>query len=200
MTRAQVKLFDIVEARELASLISLPGNDWLVATPDGLFDGTPATWGQVSWRLTPRLLEAMPVEAFFGDYFYPNLLGEVLLGKRPAAPAALRQKDRRQPQVQLTLPEVDASKSLTERTAKVRVTVTSAPAGARDVRLFRNDALVKRRSPRTPSSSIFPATARRRATNASTSSRTTSVTRTLVARSTRRGLSRYSRTAFRTRN
>lgn len=143
VTAARVKLLDISEGRVLASLVSLPGDDWLVATPDGLFDGTPAAWGQVSWRLTPRLLEAVPVEAFFGDYFYPNLLGEVLAGRRPAASASLQQKDRRQPQVQLTLPEADASKPLTQRVAKVRVTVASAPAGARDVRLFRNEALVK---------------------------------------------------------
>jgi hypothetical protein len=123
-------------------MVSPGGDDWLVVTPDGLFDGTPAAWSEVLWRLSPNLLDALPVEVFFNEYFYPNLLGEILSGKRPRAPAELREKDRRQPQVRLALLNSDASKPVTDRTVKVQVNI-SAVAGARDVRLFRNGMLVK---------------------------------------------------------
>jgi hypothetical protein len=139
-----VTLYDVAQRRELCRLVTLAGDDWQVVAPDGLFDGAPDAWAQVLWRLSPQLADALPVEAFFTEYFYPNLLGDLLTGQRPAAPAgALPDKDRRQPIVQLSLDANAAAPPVKERRVKVRVTVADAPAGARDVRLFRNGLLVK---------------------------------------------------------
>ena len=34
-----------------ATIVSVPGaDDWLVATPDGLFDGSPESWSLMLWR------------------------------------------------------------------------------------------------------------------------------------------------------
>jgi WD40 repeat protein len=128
-----------------ATLVVLnKGADWLVVTPDGLFDGSPGGWSQILWRFTPGIFEVSPVEMFFNEYFHPGLLPDLLAGQRLSASVDISRKDRRQPKLRLTT--ADAQTALTAvstPTLKLRVDVTEAPAGAQDVRLFRNGSLVK---------------------------------------------------------
>ena len=146
----QIKLWDLSSARELVSLVSINGTDWLAVTPDGLFDGSPGAWSEVLWRFSPELNDVAPVEAFFNEYFYPNLLPDILAGKRPVSASQIRAKDRRQPAVTIGL-ESSGSASASGRTTNLKIEVAEAPrdnthpsgSGVRDVRLFRNGSLVK---------------------------------------------------------
>ncbi|MDQ1639671.1 MAG: hypothetical protein QOF62_3010 [Pyrinomonadaceae bacterium] len=140
---ASIKLWDVPTGRELASLFSLDQQDWLVVTPDGLFDGSPAAWNQILWRFSANLFDVAPVELFFNDYYHPGLLADLYAGKRPVAPQNITQKDRRQPTVKVAVDEAQvAAAQIRSRTIGVKVEVSQAPAGAQDVRLFRNGALV----------------------------------------------------------
>ena len=151
--RTGLKLWDTATQTEFCSLIALDQNDWLVVTPDGLFDGSPAAWDRILWRFSPSLYDVAPVEEFFSDFYYPGLLADIFTGKRPRAAKDIAQKDRRLPTVNLALPnsELSTTKSIASRTVSVRVTVSEAPAnkdhstssGAQDLRLFRNGSLVK---------------------------------------------------------
>jgi uncharacterized caspase-like protein len=141
------RLWDVSSGETLATLVTLNGGaDWLVVTPDGLFDGTPAAWGQILWRFNPNnIFDAAPVEIFFDEFFYPGLLSDIATGKRPKAARNVEQKDRRQPG--LNLYRADDAPG---RTIRVKVEVSepasdnqATPAGARDVRLFRNGTMVK---------------------------------------------------------
>ena len=138
---SSVGLWDAASGKFLANLISLDEQDWLVVTPEGLFDGTPAAWNQILWRFSPQLYDVAPVESFFNEFYHPGLLGELFGGKRPRAAVNLEQKDRRQPKLRLSA-DIAAAET-TARRLKVKLNITEAPAGARDVRLFRNGSLVK---------------------------------------------------------
>jgi WD40 repeat protein/uncharacterized caspase-like protein len=138
-----VKLWELPTGKELASLLMLDGQDWLVVTPDGLFDGSPGAWGKILWRFSAQMNDVAPVEIFFNEFFYPGLLTELVAGKRPLAARNIQQIDRRQAQLQLSLPGASANAAISERRVKAAVTIAQAPAGAQDVRLFRNGALVK---------------------------------------------------------
>jgi WD40 repeat protein/uncharacterized caspase-like protein len=141
---ASMKLWDVSTGKELASLFSMDQQDWLVLTPDGLFDGSPAAWNQILWRFSANLFDVAPVELFFNDYYHPGLLADLYAGKRPVAPQNITQKDRRQPSVKLSVNEAQvAAAQIRSRTIGVKIEVNQAPAGAQDVRLFRNGALVK---------------------------------------------------------
>ncbi len=143
------RLWDVNSGETLATLVTTGGGaDWLVVTPDGLFDGTPGAWGQILWRFSPNdIFDVAPVEIFFNEFFYPGLLSDIASGKRPKAAHNVEQKDRRQPVLKIS--RADAQNAA-GRTIKVKVEV-SEPAsanqatltGARDVRLFRNGTLVK---------------------------------------------------------
>lgn len=137
------RLWNAQTGQMLATLVSLnKGDDWLVVTPDGMFDGSPGGWNQILWRFSPGLYDVSPVEIFFNEYYYPGLLPDILAGKRIAAAADISQKDRRQPKLSFELGETPSA-SIATRTLKVKINVVEAPAGARDVRLFRNGSLVK---------------------------------------------------------
>lgn len=135
---SSVRLWDAQNGALLATLVAFDQRDWLVVTPDGLFDGTAAAYAQILWRFSPRLRDVAPVEAFFGDFFYPNLLSDLTSGKRPKASQSIAEKDRRSPVIRLQL-----AGAATGRTADVTVQISDSPAGAQDVRLFRNGSLVK---------------------------------------------------------
>jgi WD40 repeat protein/uncharacterized caspase-like protein len=150
-------LWDANTGEHLLTLISLDdGGEWMVVTPQGLFDGTPAAWNQILWRYNQDTFNVAPIEWFFNEFYYPGLLGDVIAGKRPKVTQDVSKKDRRQPVVKLSLPgepapSTAAATAVSSRTINVRIDITDAPAdkenpqgsGARDVRLFRNGSLVK---------------------------------------------------------
>jgi len=137
------RLWNAQTGEMLATLVSLnKGLDWLVVTPDGLFDGSPGGWNQILWRFSPNTFDVSPVEIFFNEYFHPGLLPDIFAGRKFAAVADISQKDRRQPKLSLELADGQGS-SVSTRKLNVMIKVTEAPAGAQDVRLFRNGSLVK---------------------------------------------------------
>jgi len=139
-----VKLWSLPSGQELASLLALDHQDWLVVTPDGLFDGSPAAWNQILWRFSPALRDVYPVEYFFNEFYYPDLLSDIFAGRHPAASRDIAQKDRRQPHLKLSLADgVTSATNTSARNVKLMINVSDAPTGAQDVRLFRNGSLVK---------------------------------------------------------
>jgi WD40 repeat protein len=146
-------IWDASSGDQLATLVNLSGafnsrgSDWLVVTPDGLFDGSPAAWKQILWRFGGNTFDVMPAETYFNEFYYPGLLGEIMAGKRPRAPKNISQLDRRQPDLKFS----QQGGTTSERNLSVKLEVAEKPAdkdhqtasGARDVRLFRNGSLVK---------------------------------------------------------
>jgi WD40 repeat protein len=151
---ATVKVWSPNGTQPLCTLVSFnDGGDWLVISPDGLFDGSPEAWKSILWRFAGNTFDVAPVEAFFNEYYYPGLLADVLAGKRPAAAQNIARVDRRQPQVKLALTDdrVSGNRPIALRKIRIRVQVAEAPpdtnhsagSGVRDVRLFRNGSLIK---------------------------------------------------------
>ncbi len=149
-------LWDAQTGERVATLVNLielgsfGATEWLVVTPEGLFDGSPGAWQQIMWRFSENTFDVGPVEIFFNELYYPSLLSDIIAGKRPKAPRSLPQIDRRQPDLHVTL-ESPAGGEVASRTVAVSIDVAELPAdgqhqqgsGAQDVRLFRNGTLVK---------------------------------------------------------
>ena len=137
----------------VANMVSVPSrDDWLVATPGGLFDGSHAAWKFLLWRFAQSTFKVAPVESFFNEFYYPGLLADIFAGKNPQAKQDILKKDRRQPQITLVTAEpYTAADKIARRTLRLRVEVVEAGpgadypkgSGARDLRLFRNGLLVQ---------------------------------------------------------
>jgi WD40 repeat protein len=137
----------------VATLVSVrDSDDWLVVSPDGLFDGSPASWNLLLWRFAKNTFTVSPVEAFFNEFYYPGLLADILAGRNPKAKQDISQKDRRQPRIKLQLAGGQTTASnIAQRNVTVQLDISetqpdeehSEGSGARDLRLFRNGLLVK---------------------------------------------------------
>ncbi|MGZ8842474.1 MAG: caspase family protein, partial [Pyrinomonadaceae bacterium] len=143
-------LWDTTTGEHLLTLISLDdGGEWMVVTPEGLFDGTPQAWNQILWRYDQDTFNVAPVEWFFNEFYHPGLLSDIFAGKRPKVAQDISKKDRRQPIVKLSIG--GANENISTRTVKVKIDIADAAtdkdhpqgSGARDVRLFRNGSLIK---------------------------------------------------------
>lgn len=135
----------------MATLVSLVNtDDWLVATPDGLFDGSPTSWNLMLWRFDNNTFNVLPVEAYFNEFYSPGVLAEIFAGSTPKAIQDITRKNRRQPQLRISVAAGDES-VVVSRTTTIKIEIApaladqspSAPSGARDLRLFRNGLLVK---------------------------------------------------------
>ena len=97
-------LWDTKTGEHLLTLISLDdGGEWMVVTPQGLFDGTPVAWNQILWRYNQETFNVAPIEWFFNEFYYPGLLADIFAGKRPQVAQDVSKKDRRQPVVKLSV-------------------------------------------------------------------------------------------------
>lgn len=150
---SNLDLYEVKTGKLLASLITLDKTDWAVVAPDGYFDGTPNAWRRLSWRLSDKLYDIAPVEAFFNEFYRPGLLQEIFAGKTIEKPTRdISTIDIRQPEVKIRLSNANqTAANAAPRQVTVNVEIKDAPAdekrkmtgGAKDVRLFRNGSLVK---------------------------------------------------------
>ena len=143
-----LRIWDATKGELTATAISLrESSDWLVVTPEGLFDGSPNAWPQILWRFGQNTFNTAPVEIFFNEFFYPDLLADVMAGKRPKPKNEITQLDRRQPKVRMLIGNETAASpkafNSDQRTINVKLEITEVGSGAQDVRLFRNGALYK---------------------------------------------------------
>lgn len=147
-----IRVWDPASSREAALLSAMrESKEWIVASPTGLFDGSPEAMRKlVTWRFGS---EVVPLEIFFNEFYYPELLADIVTGKSPRAPRDLIEVDRRQPRLKIAAvdPAGSGPAGVAATTVKIRIEVAQAPpddrhpsgSGAQDLRLFRNGSLVK---------------------------------------------------------
>ncbi len=148
------RIWDMETYEQLIIYVATYDGGWLAYTPEGFFDGTSNGWKSVSWRFKQDKAgeaDTVPVEIFFKEYFYPNLLSDIFLGKRLSPLRQVAQLDRRQPTIDIKVANVDYGATVSDRMISVSIKAQEAPkdkeystgSGVQDVRLFRNGSLVK---------------------------------------------------------
>jgi WD40 repeat protein len=71
-----MRFFDAATGRLLATAMNIDrGADWVVTTPDGLFDGSPEGQKLIEWRIGDKVYA---LEQFFNDFYTPGLLARIL--------------------------------------------------------------------------------------------------------------------------
>ncbi|MHB2018776.1 MAG: WD40 repeat domain-containing protein, partial [Candidatus Xenobia bacterium] len=145
-----IRVWSCTSGAELLRLCAFDGDDWLVTSPDGFFDGSPGGWQKILWRFNQDTFDTASVEQYFNDFFEPDLLHDVvstglpireLLKQRgdPRASLTLANRERRLPVLSLQVPV-----HTQERRVKVQVRIEQAEGGVQDVRLFNNGILLKK--------------------------------------------------------
>ena len=70
------------DGKLIAQLKGSVDSDWVMVTPEGLFDGTTDARKNISYKI-PNKPEPVPVDHFFQDFYHPGLLAKIMSGERP---------------------------------------------------------------------------------------------------------------------
>ena len=123
---------------EVIRLVSMDGGkDWLVTTPEGLFDGSAEAREKIMFRVGGGL-NVVPVDRFFQDFYYPGLLAAVWRGEQPVPQVEIGQS--LPPIVRIIEPQQGGS--VDENAVTVVVEATDEGGGIRGPWLVQNDARV----------------------------------------------------------
>ena len=135
------RLWDVATGSELASLAVLKKEkgplDWVVVTPDGMFDGSPGGRQQVAFRVGGGL-NVVPVDRFYQDCYHPGLLAEILGGEPPMPRVEFAAKLA--PQVQIV--SHDSDQVVKSSQVSLRVEVTDRGGGVKGPWLLHNGAKI----------------------------------------------------------
>lgn len=129
-----IRIWDVATGIELARLTSF-GEDWLVSTPDGLFDGSYGGRQKVLFRVGDGL-NVVPVDRFFQDFYYPGLLAAIWRGERPMAKIQLG--DSLPPKLAIETPR--GGVAIEERRVLVTVNATDMGGGIKGPSIRHNGA------------------------------------------------------------
>lgn len=155
----RIKIWNVETGSEIATLVALGGDDWVIAAPDGRFD-TNKNLDSIEglhWIVPDDPLRPLPLELFMRDYYEPGLLPRLIKCNtehtcenefKPLP--SISELNRVQPQVRIT------NVSVPDPKRRVRVTVevergylpksdcrtTKCQTDAFDLRLFRDGQIV----------------------------------------------------------
>ncbi|MGD9679216.1 MAG: caspase family protein [Vulcanibacillus sp.] len=130
------KLWDISSGEELATLISIGENDWVVTTPDGFFDASEGGKNSVHFV---KGLEVYELDQFFEEFYRPGLLAEVTSGEKSNRPdITIEDKllESPPPNVEIISPQID--QKFTNQTIKVEIKAINTGGGIDEVKLLHN--------------------------------------------------------------
>jgi len=97
-----VKVWDADTGRELVTLLSLDsGQDWLITTPEGYYNGSPNGANLVAWKLGD---EIYPAERFEEQFKRPDLVARALRGEPLPANAPVLTTRKVPPMAQFLAP------------------------------------------------------------------------------------------------
>ena len=112
-------------------------DDWLVATPEGMFDGSKAGMEQIMYRVGKEL-NVVPVERFFQNYYRPGLLSSILIGQTPLPEIDLGQKIP--PTIRIVSP--GNSKTIEDAIVTIEATIIDNGGGIKTPRIKQNGTTV----------------------------------------------------------
>ena len=132
------RLWDLATGEELLRLVNIDDDcQWLVATPEGYFDGSAKGRQAVTYRLGQGL-NVVPVDRFFQDFYRPGLLTEVAVGERPLPAMPLAAK--RAPVVRILTPASGTNIGTPE--AELQLEIVDHGGGVKGPWLWHNGARI----------------------------------------------------------
>jgi WD40 repeat protein len=133
-----VKIYDIVRQSTLGSKVHINEKDWVFYSGDGRFDGTPEGIRHLHFV---RELETFPLEAFYENFYTPNLAA-ILQTEKPQAtvPVDISREISEPPMVEILSPK--QGDRVTARKITIKAKISDQGSGIDEIRLYQNGKLV----------------------------------------------------------
>lgn len=137
--------WDIATQKQLVAIYPVGDSLTVVVTPEGYFDGTPQALKDLYYV---QGLDIIPLEAYYEQFYRPNLLQRILRGESIEQSRVDFNKRKPNASVKITEPGTDNSRgarmvhSSESNKLKVKAEFTDNGGGISEVRVYRNDKLV----------------------------------------------------------
>ncbi len=137
--------WDIATQKQLAAIYPVGDSLTVVVTPEGYFDGSPEA---LKYLYYVQGLDIIPLEAYYEQFYRPNLLQRILRGESIEQSRVDFNKRKPNASVKITEPGNDNSRgarmmhSSEANKLKVKAAFTDNGGGISEVRVYRNDKLV----------------------------------------------------------
>lgn len=135
-----VRYWDVASGSLLATALEIEGgNDWVVTTPEGRFDGSSAGQRMIEWRVGGHMYA---LDQFFNGYFSPGLLAGVAGPSRktraPSTAEPTRPLTQVKPPPQVVILSPQSGQRVTSDTVTVTVKVSDQGGGTTPPMLYLN--------------------------------------------------------------
>ena len=133
-----IRMTELGSGQELCRFLSL-GEDWIVVSPEGYFDGTAGGIEKIRWSVG---LRSYPLSAFSERHYAPGLLARLLSGEEigTAGMAHLSEGFSLPPLVKIVSPK--SGTRIGGETARIDVAISDLGGGIDEVRLYHNGKVV----------------------------------------------------------
>ncbi|MFI4851244.1 MAG: caspase family protein [Gimesia chilikensis] len=133
-----VDIYSMVTGELIATVTLMSDTgEWLISTPDGLFDGTLGARNKICYRFDGELT-TVPVDRFFMDYYSSGLFARVLAGEVPRAGIKVQNNA---PSIRILSPTIGGE--ISENQVVIEVEVIDQGGGVSGPWLRQNGAKVK---------------------------------------------------------
>ncbi len=139
-----IRIWDITDKRELASLISFVNNDWAVVMPDGRFDASESAQKRMYFAAG---VQQIPLANLYEQFYTPKLLARIIAGER-FSPLNIDINDiKSKPKVAIQYAEAKRNLEIsddipsfinTTGVAEITVNATAPEDKVDEIRLFHN--------------------------------------------------------------
>ncbi|MBP7077569.1 MAG: ankyrin repeat domain-containing protein [Bacteroidales bacterium] len=138
--------WDIATQKQLAAIYPVSDSLSVVVTPEGYFDGTPQA---LKYLYYVQGLDVIPLEAYYEQFYRPNLLQRILRGESIEQSQVDFNKRKPNSGVKITEPAQGDYRSINmpvptnANLLKLKASFTDNGGGVEEVRVYRNNKLVQ---------------------------------------------------------
>ena len=132
-----VKLWSLNTTSPLASLLAFNDGNWISYTPSGHYAGSDDASKYITWRVGNQVYD---FDQFFEKFFKPEVVAQVIQGKKIEAGESVAKGFAPPPDVRITSPQ--PGMTLNSPDVEVSIQAKDMGGGVAEVRLYQNGKLV----------------------------------------------------------
>jgi len=133
----KIKLWDIENAKEVATMISFENEEWVIITPEGYFNASQGGVKYMKVRVEPNTYS---INNFFERFYNPGLIVKRLSGRKVVLAHDIRKGVAIPPQVRIVNPK--KGETFNEGKIDIVVKVVNRGGGIDEVRLYQNGCAI----------------------------------------------------------
>ncbi|GAA0891730.1 hypothetical protein GCM10009122_14090 [Fulvivirga kasyanovii] len=140
-----IKIWDVVQGKELITYVILENNDWMAINAEGYFNASSGAFNKIAFV---RGMQSYSADQFFEQFYQPDLLDKTFKSKDQGMNMLEKIKKSPPPSIEIIAPHLGEGFRTAE--AEVMIKVTDQGGGVAEVNIIQNGKIVSTQTPDVP--------------------------------------------------